>query len=104
MRWRRSVVEQRETCVQIETTSGSPDLPIPAVTITVPISEYIDFNQKYQYSWDIIVATIGGALQFWIGAGIISAVHLVVFAIEKVSVPLFRLPFASVNGHLPHTC
>ncbi len=39
------------------------------------INEYVSYTQKWAYTWDSILATIGGAVQFWIGAGVVSVCH-----------------------------
>ena len=56
------------------------------VTALIPSNECIEFRQKVDYTWDIIVAAIGGTMEFWIGAGLLSLVQLLIFAFDRVSV------------------
>ena len=42
-------------------------------------------RKLHDYTWDVIIATIGGTMEFWIGAGLLSIVQLLVFMFDNVS-------------------
>ena len=54
------------------------------VKALIPNNECIEFRQKIDYTWDVIVATIGGTMEFWIGAGLLSLVQILLFVIDHV--------------------
>ena len=39
----------------------------------------------HDYTWDVIIATVGGTMEFWIGAGLLSIVQIMIFSFDYVS-------------------
>ena len=74
------------------------------ITATFVANKYIVFTQLRTFTWDIIVATLGGALQFWVGAGVVTFVHWLLFAQEQLRRVLMaggrRMHAAVVQQHV----
>jgi hypothetical protein len=52
--------------------------------IYIPYNEYVHITQRVAYTWDMVIANFGGLLEFWIGAGLVSFLHMALFVGEKV--------------------
>ena len=60
---------------------------------TFVANNYISYEQKYQYTWDVILATLGGTLQFWVGAGVVTFVHIALHAFDMVCLKNYSILF-----------
>ncbi len=52
--------------------------------VYIPYNEYVHISQRVAYTWDMVIANFGGLLEFWIGAGLVSFLHMALFITEKV--------------------
>ena len=54
------------------------------MTALIPNNDCIEFRQKKDYTWVVIIATIGGTMEFWIGASLLSFVQFLIFIVDYV--------------------
>ncbi len=54
------------------------------VGIFIPYTEHTEIRQRVSFTWDMVIANIGGLMEFWIGAGLVSFFHMFLFVAGKV--------------------